>query len=205
MLHRPLFNDIASCVALLAALVLATGCSLDKHQSLYNQMLDCEQRYANLLAKASDSASVKEFRPQMSAEAKKYRDLGEQFLTAEGLTPEKMKDILRRTADRRQKISAQIKEHLLRLTANGTDNEMRLAIPSLEWSAVTLDFAFDADAVASGKKRHKEQMKDEMQAAKERMQKSQEAMKARVEASRARFEEMRSKMRRPDSAPAGQP
>jgi hypothetical protein len=203
----------------LSAALLFTGCSksvqeladaltalTDKHESLYNQMIDCQQRYADLLAKATDLQSVKQVKPQTSAEVQKYRGLGDQFLKVEGLTIDKLKGILERTSDRRKTINAQIKEQMERLTANGTDSEMRLAIPTLEWSSATLDFAFDADAVANGKKRHKDQLKDQMEAAKERMKESQEAMKARMEESRSqmksRMEEMRPKMRGPGFNPA---
>jgi len=206
MLLRPLFSSgIVACAMLLAALLLTTGYSLDKHQSLYSQMLDCEQRYANLLAKATDVESVKQMRPQMKAEAKKYGELGEQFLNVEGLTPEKLKGIIERSADRQKAINAKIKEQMDRLTANSTDNQMRIAIPDLDWNEVKMNFIWDSELIARGKKRQKEQFKDDMDAARARMQKSRDEMKARMEASRTRFEEMRSKMRRPDSAPAGPP
>jgi hypothetical protein len=214
-------QQLASRLALIVLAVSGTGCSegvkqltdrvaalTDKHESLYSQMLDCEQRYANLLAKASDLESVQQARPQMIAEAKQYSELGEQFIKTEGLTPEKLVEILKRSLDRQQSINAQIKEQMQRLIGDGTNNQMRMAIPHLEWSSAELNFSFDADAVAHGKKPHKEQLADQMEAAKARMQETRENMKSRMEESRnnmkkrmdesrARAEEMRAKFRRP--------
>jgi hypothetical protein len=194
--------SLAGCSDGIKQLTDSVAALTDKHESLYSQMLDCEQRYADMLAAVTDLESVKQARPKMIIEAKKYANLGEQFLTTQGLTPEKYLGILERSVKRQQAIAAQIQEHMQRLTNNGADNQMRMAIPSLDWSAVQLDFSFDADAVAHGKKRHKEQMADQMEEAKARMQESRDKMKARMEESRARMEDMRAKMRRP---PPGSP
>src|SRR3954465_5748702 len=114
MLSRLQFvsHGVVSIAALFAVAFLLTGCSTDKHQSLYSQMLDCEQQYANLLARATDVESVKQSRPQMSAEEKQYRDLGKQFLNVERLNVEKLRGILDRSASRQRAINDQIKEQM---------------------------------------------------------------------------------------------
>ena len=173
----------------------------DRHESLYRQMLDCEERYADILATTTDLESINQAQPEMSAEAKKYHDLAKEFLATEGLTPDKLRGIFERSRERQSEVNARIKEQMQRLIGDRSNPEISLAIPHLEWFKYKIDFVTDAEEVANGRKTHLEQLHDRVnarrpppeQVAKQRIDEA----KAKFEESRARMEAMRAKMGMP--------
>jgi hypothetical protein len=156
------------------------------------------------LAALTNLESIKQARPQMLAEAGKYRELGEQFLTTEGLTPDKLRGILERSQDRQSDLNRKIKEHTDRLIGDGSNRMISLEIPHLEWFSVKIRFVTDADDIAHGRPRTDVKAMVENQRAnspsgKERAQQAVESAKARIEEAKARMEAMRAKMGQPPS------
>jgi hypothetical protein len=192
------------------------GVGLDPHERLYSQMLDCEERFCDILATTDDVESIREARPRMQAEAKKYRELGNRFLATEGLTPEKLKGVMERSRDRQRALQARFKEQMQRLTGGKWNPDVLLAIPQLELMKHQLDFMFEAAEVASGKKGAEQTSNLPVGGppppppppplppeviAREKM----DSIKARMEESRARREEFRAKMEALRPKPPGAP
>jgi hypothetical protein len=192
----------------------------DPRDSLYSQMLDCEERYCDILETTTDLESIQKAEPQMLAEAKRYRELAKQFLALEGLTTEKLKGVLERSKDRQTAVNARVNEQTQRLIGDGKNREISMAIPHLLWFGIKINFFGEAAEIASGQKQPRgatglaanpppngpppppprstdEIVQEKMDAAKARMEESRARMEQRMEESRARMEAMRAKMKRP--------